>query len=144
MSCKLSPVSPWILPITNTTGYLPSIPIPLTSVTIFKIFSNPDFLPAKSLHAAPIQNRVEPFALASRAASNTGSISINLEALVGVLYEEDWEQYLQSSLHPPAICQLHSTRRPTLDVHQGTQLDTRRVMMHSVDIRLSSAMAMPE
>jgi hypothetical protein len=66
-------------------GDSPSIPIPLTSVTIFKIFSKPDFLPAKSLHAAPIQNRVEPFALASRAASNTGSISINLEAFVGVL-----------------------------------------------------------
>ena len=61
------------------------MPIPLTSVTIFKIFSKPDFLPAKSLHAAPIQNRVDPFALASLAASKTGSMSINLEAFVGVL-----------------------------------------------------------
>jgi hypothetical protein len=75
-------------------------------VTIFKIFSKPDFLPAKSLHAAPIQNRVEPLALASRAASNTGSMLTNLEALVGVLYEDDCEQYLQSSVHPPATHQL--------------------------------------
>jgi hypothetical protein len=37
-------------------------------------------------------------------------MSINLEALVGVLYEDDWEQYLQSSLHPPATYQLYSTR----------------------------------
>jgi hypothetical protein len=64
---------------------LPSIPILLTSVTIVRIFSNPDFLPARSLHAAPIQNRVEPFAFASRAASRTGSMSTNLDALVGVL-----------------------------------------------------------
>jgi hypothetical protein len=65
--------------------YAPSIPIPLTSVTIFRIFSKPDLRPAKSLHAAPMQNRVEPLALASRAAFRTGSMSTSLEALVSVL-----------------------------------------------------------
>lgn len=63
----------------------PSIPIPRTSVTIFKIFSNPLFLPARSLHAAPMQKRVDPFALASRAALRTGSMSTRRDALVSVL-----------------------------------------------------------
>jgi len=66
-------------------NHSPSIPIPRTSVTIRKIFSKPDFLPAKSLHAAPIQNRVDPFSFAFRAASSTGSTSTRREALVGVL-----------------------------------------------------------
>ena len=61
------------------------MPIPLTSVTIFKIFSKPDFLPARSRHAAPMQKRVEPFAVASRAALSTGSMSTSLDALVSVL-----------------------------------------------------------
>ena len=81
------------------------MPMPLTSLTIVKIFSNPLFLPARSLHAAPMQNRVEPLALALRAASSTGSMSTRRDAFVGVLYEEDWEQYLQFSLHPPATSQ---------------------------------------
>jgi hypothetical protein len=63
--------------------------MPLTSVTIFKIFSKPDLRPAKSRQAAPMQKRVEPLAFASRAAFNTGSISTRREALVSVLYRED-------------------------------------------------------
>ena len=45
-----------------------------------------------SLHAAPMQNLVLPFSLALSAASRTGSMSSNFEALVGVEYREDWEQ----------------------------------------------------
>lgn len=81
-------VSPEPYSFTTAQGYQeysPSMPIPLTSVTIFKIFSKPDFLPAKSRHAAPMQNRVEPFSFASLAACRTGSISIKREAFVGVL-----------------------------------------------------------
>jgi hypothetical protein len=63
----------------------PSMSIARTSLTILRIFSKPDFLPARSRQAAPMQNRVEPFALAWRAASSTGSMSTRREALVGVL-----------------------------------------------------------
>lgn len=66
--------------------------MPLTSRTIWRIRSNPLFLPARSRQAAPIQKRVLPFSLARRAASRTGSISSNLDAFVGVEYREDWEQ----------------------------------------------------
>jgi hypothetical protein len=69
------------------------MPIPLTSLTIFKILSNPFFLPSKPLHAAPIQNLVEPFSLALRAASMTGSIWTSGVAFVGEpLCLEDCEQ----------------------------------------------------
>lgn len=66
-----------------------SIPIPRTSRTMVRILSNPRFLPARSLHAAPMQNLVLPFSLAFRAASKTGSMSSNFEALVGVEYRDD-------------------------------------------------------
>jgi len=66
-----------------------SIPMLLTSRTIWRIRSNPLFLPARSRQAAPIQKRVLPFSLARRAASRTGSMSSNLEAFVGVEYRED-------------------------------------------------------
>lgn len=120
------------------------MPIPLTSLTIFRIFSKPDFLPAKSLHAAPMQNLVDPFSLASRAACRTGSMSIKRDALVGVLYEEDWEQYLQSSVHPPAarvrlrpsIDSLLAITKLTFDVHERAKLDSPGVMVHSVDVGL--------
>ena len=121
------------------------MPMPLTSLTIVKIFSNPLFLPARSLHAAPMQNRVEPLALALRAASSTGSMSTRRDALVGVLYEEDWEQYLQFSLHPPATSQpspstAHlSLEGQTFDVHQGAELDTRGVVVHTMHRGLGSA-----
>lgn len=39
-----------------------------------------------------MQNLVLPFSLAFRAASSTGSMSSNFEALVGVEYRDDWEQ----------------------------------------------------
>lgn len=80
----------------------PSMPIPRTSLTIVRIFSKPDLRPARSRHAAPMQKRVEPLALALRAASSTGSIWTRRLAVVGVLYDDDCEQYLQSSVHPPA------------------------------------------
>jgi hypothetical protein len=67
-----------------------------------RIFSKPDLRPARSRQAAPMQKRVDPFALAWRAASRTGSILTRRDASVGVLYDDDWEQYLQSSVHPPA------------------------------------------
>lgn len=70
-----------------------SIPIALTSLTISKIFSNPRFRPAKSLHAAPMQNLVLPFSFAFLAASRTGSIETSLDATVGVEYRDDCEQY---------------------------------------------------
>jgi hypothetical protein len=38
-----------------------------TPSTIFKIRSKPRFLPLMSLHAAPMQNLVEPFSFALRA-----------------------------------------------------------------------------
>jgi len=70
-----------------------SMPIPRTSRTIFRILSKPLFRPARSLHAAPMQNRVLPFSLAFRAASRTGSTSRRREAEVGVEYRADCEQY---------------------------------------------------
>ena len=70
-----------------------SMPIPLTSLTIVKILSNPRFLPARSHQAAPMQNLVLPFALAFRSASRTGSMSTKRDAFVGVEYLEDCEQY---------------------------------------------------
>lgn len=57
------------------------------------ILSNPLLRPAKSLQAAPMQNRVLPFSFALRAASRTGSMSTSLEAFVGVEYRDDCEQY---------------------------------------------------
>jgi hypothetical protein len=63
------------------------------SRTISRIRSKPRFLPAKSLHAAPIQKRVLPFSFALRAASSTGSTSRRREALVAVVYLDDCEQY---------------------------------------------------
>ncbi len=63
------------------------------SWTISRIRSKPRFLPAKSLHAAPMQKRVLPFSFALRAASSTGSISRRREALVAVVYLDDCEQY---------------------------------------------------
>ena len=71
----------------------PSIPIPLTSLTILKILSNPLSLPSNPLQAAPIQNRVDPFSLACRAAWMTGSSLTRGVAFVGVpLWWVDWEQ----------------------------------------------------
>ena len=61
-----------------------SMPIDRTSRTIVKIFSNPRFRPARSRQAAPMQNRVLPFAFAFRAASSTGSMSTSFDAFVGV------------------------------------------------------------
>lgn len=61
-----------------------SMPIPRTSRTMCKILSNPRLRPARSLHAAPMQNRVLPFSLALRAASNTGSMSMRRDAFVAV------------------------------------------------------------
>ena len=63
------------------------------SRTISRIRSKPRFLPAKSLHAAPMQKRVLPFSFALRAASSTGSTSRRREALVAVVYLDDCEQY---------------------------------------------------
>jgi hypothetical protein len=63
------------------------------SRTISRIRSKPRFLPAKSLHAAPMQNRVLPFSFALRADSNTGSTSRRRDALVAVVYLDDCEQY---------------------------------------------------
>ena len=63
------------------------------SRTISRIRSKPRFLPAKSLHAAPMQNRVLPFSFALRAASTTGSTSRRRDALVAVVYLDDCEQY---------------------------------------------------
>lgn len=63
------------------------------SLTISRMRSKPRFRPDRSLHAAPIQKRVLPFAFALRAASNTGSISSRREAFVGVVYLDDCEQY---------------------------------------------------
>jgi hypothetical protein len=63
------------------------------SRTISRIRSKPRFLPAKSLHAAPMQKRVLPFSFALRAASSTGSTSRRREALVVVVYLDDCEQY---------------------------------------------------
>ena len=63
------------------------------SRTISRIRSKPRFLPARSLHAAPMQKRVLPFSFALRAASNTGSTSRRREALVSVVYLDDCEQY---------------------------------------------------
>ncbi len=40
-----------------------------------------------------MQNRVLPFAFALRASSRTGSMSTSREALVGVVYLDDCEQY---------------------------------------------------
>jgi hypothetical protein len=40
-----------------------------------------------------MQKRVLPFAFAFRAASSTGSSSTKREAVVGVEYRDDWEQY---------------------------------------------------
>jgi hypothetical protein len=40
-----------------------------------------------------MQNRVLPFSFAFRAASRTGSSSSRREAVVGVEYRADWEQY---------------------------------------------------
>ena len=62
------------------------------SRTISRMRSKPRFLPAKSLHAAPMQKRVLPFSFARRAASSTGSISRRREALVAVVYLDDCEQ----------------------------------------------------
>ena len=70
-----------------------SMSILRTSRTISRIRSKPRFLPAKSLHAAPMQKRVLPFSFALRAASSTGSISRRREALVVVVYLDDCEQY---------------------------------------------------
>lgn len=70
-----------------------SIPIPRTSRTMCRMRSKPRLRPARSLHAAPMQNRVLPFALAFRAASSTGSTSSRRDAVVGVEYLEDCEQY---------------------------------------------------
>lgn len=61
-----------------------SMPIPRTSRTIVRIFSNPRLRPASSRHAAPMQNRVLPFSFALRAAASTGSISTSFDAFVGV------------------------------------------------------------
>lgn len=61
-----------------------SMSILRTSVTISRIRWNPRLRPAKSRHAAPMQNRVLPFALALRAASMTGSTCRSGEAVVGV------------------------------------------------------------
>lgn len=58
-----------------------------------KILSKPRLRPARSLQATPMQNRVLPFSFAFRAASSTGSSSTRREAVVGVEYREDWEQY---------------------------------------------------
>ena len=129
------------------------------SRTISRIRSKPRFRPARSLHAAPIQKRVLPFAFALRAASNTGSISSRREAFVSVVYLDDCEQYepechehdprlqrgafaSQSSLQPPpARCQncfshgarffplLGGAKPLTLDVHQRAQLDLARVVV---------------
>ena len=63
------------------------------SRTISRMRSKPRFRPARSLHAAPIQKRVLPFAFALRAASKTGSISRRREAFVAVVYLDDCEQY---------------------------------------------------
>lgn len=69
------------------------MPIPLTSLTIDKILSNPLSLPSKPLQAAPIQNLVDPLALAFLASSMTGSSFTKGVALVGVpLWWVDWEQ----------------------------------------------------
>ena len=70
-----------------------SMPMPRTSRTMVRILSKPRLRPARSRHAAPMQKRVLPFSLALRAASRTGSISTRREALVAVVWREDWEQY---------------------------------------------------
>jgi hypothetical protein len=81
-----------------------SIPIPRTSRTISKILSNPLFLPARSLHAAPMQKRVLPLSFAFRAASSTDSSSTKREAFVGVEYRDDCEQY------EPVTCSAHAQK----------------------------------
>jgi len=60
------------------------MPIPLTSLTMLKILSNPLSLPSNPLQAAPIQNLVLPFSLAFFAASMTGSSLTSGVAFVGV------------------------------------------------------------
>ena len=67
---------------------------------------NPFLRPARSLHAAPIQNLVLPFSFAFLAASNTGSMLTNFEALVAVEYRDDWEQYEPGSQSD--ICVVYS------------------------------------
>jgi hypothetical protein len=105
----------------HPTHDIPSMPMPLTSVTIFRIFSNPLFFPSSPRQAAPMQKRVEPLALAFLAASRTGSISTRREALVDVLCFDDCEQYEQSSVHPPAVeCQHHKVANGGRRVRDGT------------------------
>lgn len=64
-----------------------------TSRTICRMRWKPRLRPARSRHAAPMQKRVLPLALALRAASRTGSTSRSGDALVVVEYRDDCEQY---------------------------------------------------
>ena len=123
------------------------------SRTISRIRSKPRFLPARSLHAAPMQKRVLPFSFALRAASSTGSISRRREALVAVVYLDDCEQYEPGEhKHGPAwrlwsrshslhysphlqtrirlfSCTFVSKVLLTFDIHQRTKLYFGRVVM---------------
>lgn len=100
-----------------------SMSILRTSRTISRIRSKPRFLPAKSLHAAPMQKRVLPFSFALRAASSTGSISKRREALVAVVYLDDCEQYEPGeNEHGPAWRLLGRSHSPRYSPHLQTRL----------------------
>ena len=129
------------------------------SRTISRIRSKPRFLPARSLHAAPMQKRVLPFSFALRATSNTGSTSRRREALVSVVYLDDCEQYepgehkhgpawrlwgrshslrysphLQTRIRPKFSSSLPSVLL-TFDIHQRAKLYFAWVMVLPMDAR---------
>ena len=54
-------------------------------------------------HAAPMQKRCEPAALASAAAARTAFTSISFSAFTSLSADADCEQYPQSSGQPPVL-----------------------------------------